>query len=130
MAYTQIGLAPDGSSTWFLPRLVGTRRSLELMLTNRTLSAEEALAWGLVNRVVPAAALLGEAEALARELAAGRHGRLRRGEAPAAPLRRARGSRRRWSRRRARSPTPRAAADGSEGIAAFLAKRAPRFEGR
>ena len=71
MAYTKIGLVPDGSSTWFLPRLVGARRSLELMLTNRTLSAEEALAWGLVNRVVPAAALLGEAEALARELASG-----------------------------------------------------------
>ncbi|MFP6641280.1 MAG: enoyl-CoA hydratase-related protein [Myxococcota bacterium] len=53
MAYTQVGLTPDGSSTYFMPRLIGTRRALELMLTNRRLDAAEALEWGLVNRVVP-----------------------------------------------------------------------------
>ena len=52
MAYTAAGLSPDGSSSWFLPRLVGTRRAQELMLTNRRLSAAEALEWGLVTRVV------------------------------------------------------------------------------
>ena len=53
MAYTGVGLTPDGSSTYFMPRLIGSRRTLELMLTNRRLSAAEALEWGLVNRVVP-----------------------------------------------------------------------------
>jgi 2-(1,2-epoxy-1,2-dihydrophenyl)acetyl-CoA isomerase len=71
MAYTRVGLTPDGSSTWFLPRLVGTRRFMELALLNRTLSAAEALEWGLVNRVVPDAEVDDTAAALARELAAG-----------------------------------------------------------
>jgi 2-(1,2-epoxy-1,2-dihydrophenyl)acetyl-CoA isomerase len=47
------------------------RRAQELMLTNRTLSAADALAWGLVTKVVPDAQLAGEAKALARALAAG-----------------------------------------------------------
>ena len=71
MAYTRAGLTPDGSSTYFLPRLVGLRRAKELTLTNRTLSAAEALAWGLVNQVVPDAELLPAARALASELATG-----------------------------------------------------------
>lgn len=53
MAYTGIGVSPDGSSTFFLPRLVGTRRAMELILTNRVLSAAEALDLGIVNQVVP-----------------------------------------------------------------------------
>ncbi len=52
MAYTGIGVSPDGSSTFFLPRIVGTRRAMELILTNRRLSAHEALDLGLVNSVV------------------------------------------------------------------------------
>ncbi len=71
MAYSRIALTPDGSSTYFLPRLVGLRRSLELCLTNRMLSAQEAENWGLVNRVVPADELQSEAQALAAQLAAG-----------------------------------------------------------
>lgn len=53
MAYTKAGLSPDGSSSYYLPRLIGLRRSQELMLTNRTLTSREALEWGLVNYVVP-----------------------------------------------------------------------------
>ena len=49
MAYTGVGLTPDGSSSWFVPRLVGLRRALELTLTNRVLSAAEALDWGLIT---------------------------------------------------------------------------------
>ena len=71
MAYTRAGLTPDGSSTWFLPRLLGRRRALELILTNRVLSAAEAQDWGLVNEVVPAAELDSRAGDLARKLAAG-----------------------------------------------------------
>jgi 2-(1,2-epoxy-1,2-dihydrophenyl)acetyl-CoA isomerase len=52
MAYTGIGVSPDGSSTFFLPRLVGTRRAMELILTNRVLSAPEALDLGIVNEVI------------------------------------------------------------------------------
>ena len=45
MAYTGSGLTPDGSSSYYLPRLIGLRRTQELMLTNRRLSAQEALEW-------------------------------------------------------------------------------------
>ena len=71
MAYTQVGLTPDGSSTYFLPRLVGKRRAMELMLTNRVLSAAEALEWGIVNRVVADTDLAAESEKLASQLASG-----------------------------------------------------------
>lgn len=55
IAYTAIGLAPDGSSTFTLPRLIGAKRALELMCTNRPLSAAEAKELGIVNQVFPAA---------------------------------------------------------------------------
>ena len=71
MAYTRAGLTPDGSSTYFLPRLLGRHRTLELILTNRTLSAAEAQEWGLVNEVVPADELDARAEKLAKQLACG-----------------------------------------------------------
>ena len=70
-AYTGVGLTPDGSASWFLPRLVGLRRALELTLTNRVLSAAEALEWGLVTQVVPDDQLTEASEALAAQLAAG-----------------------------------------------------------
>jgi 2-(1,2-epoxy-1,2-dihydrophenyl)acetyl-CoA isomerase len=71
MAYTAAGLSPDGSSTYYLPRLIGERRARELMLTNRRLSAAEAESWGLVNRVVADDALMDEAQALAASLSNG-----------------------------------------------------------
>lgn len=71
MAYTAAGLSPDGSSTWFLPRRIGELRTRELMLTNRTLSADEALDWGLVNRILPDDELLSQAGELATGLAQG-----------------------------------------------------------
>ncbi len=52
-AYTKIGFTPDGSSTYFLPRLLGRKRVFELYFTNRVLSATEAMSWGIVNQVVP-----------------------------------------------------------------------------
>ena len=48
MAYTKAGLSPDGSASYYLPRLVGSRRAADLMLTNRRLSADEAQDWGPV----------------------------------------------------------------------------------
>ena len=71
MAYAKIAATPDGSSTYYLPRLIGVRRALELYLTNRVLSAREAQEWGLITRVVPDGELASAADALARELAQG-----------------------------------------------------------
>lgn len=71
MAYSRIGLSPDGTTTYFLPRRIGVGRALELAYTNRTLSAREAMEWGIANRVVPDASLGAEAHALAAELAKG-----------------------------------------------------------
>jgi 2-(1,2-epoxy-1,2-dihydrophenyl)acetyl-CoA isomerase len=50
-AYTAIGLSPDCGLTWFLPRLIGARRASEMILTNRRVGAEEAVALGLVTRI-------------------------------------------------------------------------------
>jgi 2-(1,2-epoxy-1,2-dihydrophenyl)acetyl-CoA isomerase len=69
MAYTRAGLCPDGSSSYFLPRLVGLRKAQELMLTNRTLSAAEAGELGLVTRVVADDELRQQANQVATDLA-------------------------------------------------------------
>lgn len=71
LAYTGIGMAPDCGTSFLLPRIVGRRRSLELFLTNRVLTADEALDWGLVNQVVDDGEVLAQAHALAARLAAG-----------------------------------------------------------
>ena len=129
VAYTRAGLVPDGSSTYFLPRLVGLKRALELTLTNRMFSAQEALQWGLITRVVPDNELLAQAKALALQLASG-------------PTR-AYGISKRllhsgWvetletqmeSESRAIADSARTA-DAREGISAFLAKRPPKYQGK
>ncbi len=58
VAYTNAGLSPDGSSTYFLPRIVGLKKAKELMLTNRVLSAQEALNIGIIDKVVDSLAEL------------------------------------------------------------------------
>lgn len=70
-AYTSVGLTPDGGQSWLLPRVVGLQRALELTLTPRRLSADEAQEWGIVGRVVEDEAVADEAHALARRLADG-----------------------------------------------------------
>jgi 2-(1,2-epoxy-1,2-dihydrophenyl)acetyl-CoA isomerase len=129
MAYTRIGLVPDGGSTYWLPRRIGVGRARDLMLRNRMLSAAEALAWGVVDEVVPAAELDAHARKVAVELAAGptlAFGATKRlllstfdhGFETQMEL-----------ETRAISEAARTA-DGKEGLAAFFAKRAPKFEGR
>jgi 2-(1,2-epoxy-1,2-dihydrophenyl)acetyl-CoA isomerase len=71
LAYSRIGASPDGGATYFLPRLVGSRRALELMLLSDPIDAQTALALGLVNRVAGAERLAAETEAIARRLAQG-----------------------------------------------------------
>jgi 2-(1,2-epoxy-1,2-dihydrophenyl)acetyl-CoA isomerase len=126
MAYTGVGLTPDGSSSWFLPRLLGVRRALELTLTNRVLTAAEALDWGLVTSVVPDDDVRAAAEELAARLARGpRH-------ALAAAKRLVHTSLEdSFETHLAREGDAIVAAsedaESAEGIRAFVEKRAPQF---
>src|SRR5882672_4387729 len=61
MGYSKLGLSADGSGSWSLPRLIGLRRALELALLSDVYGAEDALRFGLVNRVVPMTSLFDEA---------------------------------------------------------------------
>jgi enoyl-CoA hydratase/carnithine racemase len=67
--FSRMGVMAELGSTYLLPRLVGTARACELMLTGKRFSAEECERMGLVNRVVPRAELLSAAQALAAEVA-------------------------------------------------------------
>jgi 2-(1,2-epoxy-1,2-dihydrophenyl)acetyl-CoA isomerase len=69
-AYGRIGASPDGGMTYFLPRVVGPAKALELLLTDPLLSADQAHELGLVSEVVPADELADRARSVARELAA------------------------------------------------------------
>jgi len=71
VAYSKVGLSPDGGLTYFLPRLVGPKKALEIFYIGDPIDADEALRLGLVNRVVPDAELEKETRALARRLAQG-----------------------------------------------------------
>ncbi len=129
MAYTNAGLSPDGSSTFYMPRKIGDRRARELMLTNRVLSAAEALDWGVVNQVVADGEALEAAMTLAKRLAAGptrayggvkmllnesfEHGLESQMELEARKI-----------------AELVVSADGQEGIKAFFEKRKPGFTGR
>jgi 2-(1,2-epoxy-1,2-dihydrophenyl)acetyl-CoA isomerase len=71
LAFVNIGLVPDGGSSLFVPARVGMARASELALLGERLPAEQALQWGLVNRVVPDERLAAEVAVLAARLAAG-----------------------------------------------------------
>jgi 2-(1,2-epoxy-1,2-dihydrophenyl)acetyl-CoA isomerase len=68
-AFSKIGLIPDTGGTFFLPRLVGLARALEIAAFDEPISADQALAWGLVTKVVDAPVLLDEAMQMARAIA-------------------------------------------------------------
>jgi enoyl-CoA hydratase/carnithine racemase len=67
--FSQRGIVPEAASSWFLPRIVGISQALEWCYTGRVFPAQEALAGGLVSKVVPPHDLLPTARALAREIA-------------------------------------------------------------
>jgi 2-(1,2-epoxy-1,2-dihydrophenyl)acetyl-CoA isomerase len=70
-AYSAVGLTPDCGQSWLLPRVVGLGRALDMTLTSRRVFAEEALALGLITRIVEEESLLEQARVLARRLADG-----------------------------------------------------------
>lgn len=126
LAYTGIGYSPDAGVTWSLPRLIGPRRALDLLLTNRRIDAREAAEIGLVSRVVDAGQLAGEVDRLAVGLAAGATaalGATRR--LVAAGLSAERGPH--LDREAEALAAAAVSAEGQEGVAAFLAKRPARF---
>jgi enoyl-CoA hydratase/carnithine racemase len=128
-AFTKRGIVPESGGTWFLPRLIGWAKAAELIFTGRTLKADECLAMGLTNHVVPDAELAGAARALALEIA---------GNAPLAVQ---------AAKRMMRIGMDETfgdhvhhvflqllpllkTADAREGMLSFMEKRAPKFEGR
>lgn len=128
-AYTSIGLCPDGGWSVFAPTLAGGGRAGEMVFLDERITAEQALAWGLVNRVVAAGAVLEEARTLACRLAAGAAASYARAkELLNASL---------WPRLETQLEKERQSllacaetSDFEEGATALVEKREPRFRGR
>ncbi len=127
-SFVKLGIVPGDGGAWLLPFVVGHARAAEMALTGDTLSADEALAFGLVSRVVPDAELLPAARAMAMRIAAN-------------PTQAVRMTKRLlWEARTASLDTildmsagyqalAHATDDNREAMAAFLEKRPPRFTG-
>ena len=128
LAFVNIGLIPDGGSTAFLPARVGYARAAEMAMLGERVPAEQALDWGLVNRVVPDGDLQGAADALLQLLAQG-------------PTTSYAGSKRLLNRRMYAGLDDQLAAEADaqrdqgktqdfiEGVLAFVEKRPPNFTG-
>lgn len=128
-AFTKRGVIPESGGTWLLPRLVGWSRAAEIAFTGRTLDAQRCLELGLVSEVVPSDGLTEHVDRLAREIA---------GNAPLAVQATKR------MMRMGQTETFEAnvhhvylqllplfrSKDFKEGVASFLEKRDPKFEGK
>ena len=129
MGYDKVGLSPDGSMTYFLPRLVGPKRALEIFYTGEVIDGRQAKRMGLVNRVVPDVELEKETRVLAQQVAQGptlAFGRAKElvyralNESLEAQL----------EKEREFLGLSAASEDFREGVRAMLDKREPRFAGR
>ncbi len=76
--YPVVGFSPDGGWTALLPRLIGLKRAAEVLLRNQTITADQAVAWGLASRIVPVDRIREEARTAASEIAAMKLGSLQR----------------------------------------------------
>ena len=128
-AFVNIGLVPDVGSTWLLPRVIGRPRALEMMMLGEKVSAEKALDWGMIYKVVPGDALIDEARALAARFAAGptrAYALIRQGvrDCLDKPLSEALRIERQNQLHAGRTE------DFAEGVAAFVGKRKAEFKGR
>jgi len=128
-AFINIGLVPDAGATWLLPRLVGRARAMEMMMMGERISAEQALDWGLISRVVEDEHIASESTLLAGQLAAGPTvalGLIRKlaRSAQDLPLSEALASER-VAQREAGSTE-----DHKSAVAAFLARQQAGFRGR
>ena len=128
MAYTGAGLSPDCGASFYLPPLIGLRRTKELMLTNRLLKAEEALEWGILNEVVEPDELQSRALEFASQIATGPTKAF--GAVKSLLLTSYSTSLETQLELEARAISRLGAGeDGQEGISAFLAKRKAVFSG-
>jgi len=128
LAYTAAGLSPDGGATYLLPKIVGIKRAKEMMITNRKLSATEALDWGMVNQVTAPDALLDEAQSLAQSIAQGATNAF--GSVKSLVLSSFSESLESQMALEVEALARNAMSqDGREGIEAFLEKRRPEFKG-
>ncbi|KZX21579.1 enoyl-CoA hydratase-related protein [Rathayibacter tanaceti] len=126
---TSIGIVPGAGGTQRIVRAVGKPMAMDLLLTGRRLTATEALASGLVSRIVPLTDLVGESRAIAERIAAGaplatrmaKHAVLTAFDAPLTVG---------VAHERALSALIAASADRDEGLRAFRARDTPDFEGR
>ncbi|HEU4820536.1 MAG TPA: enoyl-CoA hydratase-related protein [Qipengyuania sp.] len=128
-AFVNIGLVPDGGSTWLLARAIGRARATHMMMLGEKIGAEQAEEWGLIYKAVEDAALMEDAGALAQKLAEGptlAYATMKRNIATALDgtindvfLAEAEGQR-----------LAGASADAMEGGMAFLQKRKAQFQGR
>lgn len=127
-SFVKVGIVPGDGGAWLLPRAVGMSKAAEMAFTGEALNAQQALACGLVSRVVPHERLLDEALALARKIAAN----------PGGVLRMTKRLLREGERSSLESLLELSAgyqalahttADHHEAVRAFIEKRAPRFAG-
>ena len=125
-SFVRVGIVPGDGGAWLLPRAVGMARASEMAFTGEAIDAQQALAWGLVSRVVPHDDLLTEARALAAKIAAN----------PGAVMRMTKRLLREGEHSSLESLLEISAgyqaiahktADHREAVTAFIEKRAPRF---